>query len=65
MSLIKFHRVLIVTFILMCGVLGWVLWQRWDKHGATTDLAGAVGSAVVGIGCGFYLRTVGRKHPKI
>lgn len=62
MSLIKFHRVLIVTFILLCGLLGWVLWKRWERDATTSALLGAIGCAVVGIGCGFYLRTVGRKR---
>jgi hypothetical protein len=60
-SLIKFHRVLIVTFILLCGVLGWVLWKKWQQGADSTALVGAVACVVVGIGAGFYVRSVGKK----
>lgn len=62
MSLIKFHRVLIVSFILLCGILGWVLWRKYEAQGEGLLLASAVFFALLGVGFGFYLRTVGRKR---
>ncbi len=62
MTLIKFHRVLIVSFILLCGVLGWVLWRRYEAQGGTLLLASALFFGAVGVGFCFYLRTIGRKR---
>lgn len=60
-TLIKFHRVLIVSFILLCGFLGETLWRRYQDQGGALLLTAALFFVVLGVGFGFYLRTVGRR----
>ncbi len=60
MSLIGFHRFLIVTAILFClGFAGWELWA-WTTTRSTATLVLAIVFIVLGIGLGAYLRRLGR-----
>ena len=63
MSLVYFHRFLILCAILFGAYFSWVLWQRHGAGGRSDDLWGAIGAAVVTVGLVLYLPTVkGRKE---
>lgn len=59
MSLIYFHRFLIITFIFFCGYFAWHMGTRWrGAAGTTTDLVSAVVAVAAALGFFLYLRTV-------
>jgi len=60
MSLIGFHRFLIVTAILFClGFAGWEVWA-WSATRRTSTLVLAIVFVALGVGLGLYLRRLGR-----
>lgn len=58
MSLIYFHRFLILCAILFGAYFAWHLWQRHDQSGASSDLWAAIGSGVITLALVVYLPTV-------
>ncbi|NRA96652.1 MAG: hypothetical protein HRU14_10645 [Planctomycetes bacterium] len=58
MSLIYFHRFLILCAILFGAYFAWYLWRRYDSTGASSSLWAAVGSGVVTLALIAYLPTV-------
>ena len=60
MSIVGFHRVLIATAILFCGVFG--VWEAlaFARRGGWVDLALAAAFGVAGCGLGFYLAHLNR-----
>ena len=63
MSLIYFHRFLILCAILFGAYFAWVLWQRYSLNGHEDALWAAIGSAAVTVALAVYLPTVkGRKE---
>ncbi len=64
MSLIHFHRFLIVCFILFSLYFAWHLFTRWRDFSRTPDLLTAIFFAVGAVAFSFYLRTVkARRRP--
>ena len=60
MSLIGFHRFLIVTAILFClGFAGWEI-RAWSATRGTATLVLAVIFVALGVGLALYLRRLGR-----
>jgi hypothetical protein len=69
MSLVHFHRFLIVAFIIFSGFFAWRSFDRHVQSGGTAgDLWAGVVALVVGLGFILYLRTVrapaGRDPPR-
>ena len=58
MSLIYFHRFLIVCSILFALYFAWFAFERVDRMGGTERILTIVISLVAAVGLGFYLRTV-------
>ena len=60
MSLILFHRVLILFGIVFCA--GYAVWEfvNFTDGGGTRSLLIALGFLVAALGLGYYLRNLGR-----
>ncbi len=58
MSLIYFHRFLILCAILFGAYFAWYLWCRYDSTGTSSSLWAAVGAGVVTLVLIAYLPTV-------
>lgn len=58
MSLIYFHRFLIVTAILFALFFGWKVFTYWQNTGELNQLVVASLCGLGAIGLAFYLRTV-------
>ena len=63
MSLIYFHRFLILCAILFGAYFSWHLWERYGVSGTSADLWGAVGAAVITLALLVYLPTVKGRRP--
>jgi hypothetical protein len=64
MSLIAFHRFLIVCFILFSLYFAWHMFARWRDDGQAIDLGVGIFFALCVVGFSLYLRTVGKRPRK-
>ena len=58
MSLIYFHRFLILCAILFGAYFSWYLWRRYDSAGQTAELWASIGSGLITLALVAYLPTV-------
>jgi hypothetical protein len=61
MRLIVAHKILMVAFLVLCAILLVRGIRMYAAIGSTSDLALGIASGVVGVGLGFYVRSIWAK----
>jgi hypothetical protein len=58
MRLMVAHKILMVSFLVLCAILLMRGVRLYAANGSSQDLALGVGAAIVGVGLAFYVRRI-------